>query len=583
MPDVVIFGLPADLRVVPPAPASPEDPDRDRKRQAWKDWRDRIVAYRQLRRLECENDPEEQDIEIGKCRASTAYFLTVWGHLFEPRKRKRSAGYGGEFILFAKQVELLDAMQECLTTQDEGPLSDLVVPKSRDVGASWCMCGQAVKEWLFDDNIQIRLISYKEELVESKKSGSLFWKIDFLIDHLPQWMKPRIDNVHLILTNLDNGNIIGGEATTKRSGRGDRATWIGYDEAAFFDEFAEVWIGSTAAADSRIAISSIAMDHGPDFYNLSMNDEYPVGDRPRRLAIDWWDHPLHDDLWLENERKRYRLNEAGFYREVLRNPFMGNESLVYPEAQGVVPSAEYQYNPMFPQYTVIDPGKADDFAVVFIQEDTGTGLIHILDSYSNSQKPADYYGTILSGVPQSGEWDYDSEALRIMAFTRDRMRATTFGDVAGWNEEAATMDSVYNRLANHKIYVIRDRLPDGECAASKRVARSFKGRREAMREIWPRIRCSNTPGARRWLEALRANRYKPGDRATQAEDRVPLHDWTSHLTSATEYFATHRKLGVLVAQAHLSKKERPNRLVMTRNRDTIARWEARQAQRNAAW
>ena len=76
----------------------------------------------------CAGNPVLQEIERIKCKRSTAYFLTVYGHLFEPRKRKRKSGLGGEFVLFERQVQLLEAMKACLERDDEGPKSDLVVP-----------------------------------------------------------------------------------------------------------------------------------------------------------------------------------------------------------------------------------------------------------------------------------------------------------------------------------------------------------------------------------------------------------------------------------------------------------------------
>jgi hypothetical protein len=574
-----IIGLPPELVEVPPAPSSPDDPDRVAKRQAWVDWRAKVVQYRDIRRVECEN-PEEWAYELGKCKTSTAYFLSIWGNLFEPRKRKRSAGYGGEFIPFAKQVEVLDAITECLAVEDGGPRSDLAVPKSRDVGASWIVCGEALKQWLFDEDIQIRLMSYKEELVESKKSGSLFWKIDYMLHRLPHWMVPKYNDVHLVLTNLENGNILGGEATTERSARGDRATWIIFDEAGLFPEFGEIWTGSTAAADTRVAVSSIHVDYGPDFFNLSMSDETVYKEQPVRLPIDWWDHPLHDEAWLEQEKLRYRLRPAGFYREVLRNPFTENETLVYPEAQAIVPRPEITYDHRAAQFTTMDPGKRDDFAVIFLQEDAATGFIHVLDSYSSSQKPADYYGSIMVGIPESGDWKYDDEALRIMAFTRNRMRATVYGDVAGWNQEAATMDSVYDRLVKYGIYVIRDRLKDEQVAQSKRVARSFRGRREAMHDIFPRLRFADTPGARRVLAALKMHRFKPGDQMQMTEDQAPIHDWTSHLTSAMEYYAVNRRLERMIIGIELSAPPKQSRANSNRRAaNSIARWERSQGVR----
>ena len=570
-----IPGLPAHLREVPPGPSDPDDPERHAKRERWNTWRDDIIAYRIQRAQECADNPDHQRIEDRKCAQSPAYWLTVWGVLYEPRRRKRIRGTDTPFVPFPKQVALLQFFQQCLDTPD-GPEVDGVVSKCRDVGASWIMCAFALWGWLYQDAWQVRLISRKKDLVESRSADSLFWKIDYLFHRLPEWMVPtksEYNDVDLHFTNMLNGNEISGESTTKKAVRGGRATWVGYDEAAFIEDFKHVWSGAQAVADSRFAVSTESLEAGIDFWNLSQNEKVP--EQPRRMVIDWWDNPTLDDQWLDKTRARYLSShdEAGFYREVLRNPFHGSDNYVYPEARNIVLSSDFGYNPQLPQYTSIDPGFRDDCAIVFLQTDPFTGLVHIIDSYSNSGKPADYYGSIITGLPESGEWSYDAEAMRVMEWTRDRQRATTYGDMYGFNNLGATHDSFYSRLAKYNIFVVRDRLKDGRIAQSTRNARTPRGRREALREIFPRLRFANTPGAARVLEALEMHRYKESDRAVQAEEKTPLHDWTSHLVSALEFFAVNKVLERQIVDFELAKLPTLSKINHRRQRDTVARWE----------
>jgi hypothetical protein len=379
----------------------------------------------------------------------------------------------------------------------------------------------------------------------------------------------------LHFTNLLNGNEISGEATTSKAVRGGRATWVGYDEAAFIEDFLHTWSAAQAVADSRFAISTESSQQGLDFWNLSQNTKIP--EPPARFAIDWWDNPTLDDGWLEKTKSRYMSSHdlAGFKREVLRDPWGDTETIVYPQARGISLSLDYAYNPSLPQYTTIDPGVRDDCAIVFLQTDPFTGLIHVIDSYSSSGKPADYYGSILSGKAESGEWEYDEEAWRVLNWCETRPRATVYGDVAGWNQEAATMESFFSRLHKYGIYPIRDRDLSGAVIQSKRAARSHRGRREALQDLLPRIRFNNNPGAARVLEALEMHRYKESDRAVQAEERKPLHDWTSHLVSALEYFAVNkvaeREIS-LHGLAQLPKLGSVNHR-RERNRDTLSRYE----------
>lgn len=580
----IIPGLPVEFQEVPPAPASPTDPEREAKRAAFDTWKyQKVLPFRLSILEECAKNPAMRQVELIKCKRSTAYFLTVYGYLFEPRARKRKSGMGGEFVLFERQVQLLEAMRDCLEAEEEGPKADLVVPKSRDVGASWCMCGEALKEWLFDEDVKIGLMSYKEELVDSKSPDSLFWKIDYMFDRLPDWMKPAkkdVVRIQLHMTNKTNGNVITGQSTTKRSSRATRSTWLGMDEADWFDEFADVWAASVAAADTRIAVSSVGGNNGPTFYRLALSDELPVADRPRRLDIRYWHHPQHDDDWVENEKKKYP-NLAKFKTEVLMDPFGDDSRFVYPQARTKSMSTDVGYNRLWPQYTAIDPGFSDDCGIVFIQEDPANGWVDILDSYSNARKVADFYGSILSGQPESGrDWEYDPDALRLMPWmeVRHAHGVTFYGDMYGFTQDGATADSFYSRLNKYNIHVRRDRQPDGTIAQRRKEARTFNGRHDALRELMPRLRFANTPGAMFVLEALRQHQYADyGDRPVATEQRKPLHDWTSHVVSALEYYAVNRVLEAKRHDIYLNRPPKPSRLNQVRRRDNYERWQERQA------
>lgn len=574
--------MPLEFQTVPPAPASPDDPERDAKRAAFLRWKnEQVIPYRASMLAACAGNPVLQEIERIKCKRSTAYFLTVYGHLFEPRKRKRKSGLGGEFVLFERQVQLLEAMKACLERDDEGPKSDLVVPKSRDVGASWCMCGEALKEWLFDDDVKVGLMSYKEELVDSKSPDALFWKIDYMLERLPDWMKPpkkSIRRIHLSLTNGLNGNVISGQSTTKRSSRATRSSWLGMDEADWFDEFPEIWAASVAAADTRIAVSSVGGNNGPTFYRLSLSDELPPAEQPMRLDIRWWHHPLHDDAWFENEKTRYP-NTAKFKTEVLMDPFGDESRFVYPQARHKSMSVDVAYNRLWPQYTAIDPGFSDDCGIVFLQEDPVNGWVDVLDAYVNARKPADYYGSILAGTPESGrDWEYDTDALRLMPWLQVRHAhgVTFYGDMYGFNKEGATADSFYSRLTKYNIYVRRDRLKDGTLAQRRLEARTFPGRHQAVWEVMPRLRFANTPGALFVLEALRQHQYADhGDRPMASEQRKPLHDWTSHVVSAVEHYAVNRSMERRIHDTYLARPVKPSRLKQVKRLDNYERWHAR--------
>jgi hypothetical protein len=540
MDETVITGLPDKLRVVPPSPSGPDDPQRHVARKRVMDWRSGVLAYGEARRAVCMVDPAQQAIELEKCRNDRAYFLAIWCVLYEPRRRKAGAKEP-RFIPFEKQVQMSRLLDDCLDGE-EGPLQDAAISKCRAVGATWVFSAYAVHDWLFVPGSSIGVLSRNEYYVDSKAMKSVFAKIRFLIRHLPTWMLPKQYDINkLLLLNHDNGNEIWGESTTTNSARGSRATWILVDEAAFIKGFGHVWAGTANAADTRIALSTESFDEGPDFRDL-WKGKNGATDTPRVMEVDWWDNPFFDDKWYTDMKSRMANTPNEFAIEVERNPYAGSEVFIYPEAREARPHSDYRYQDGLPLIASLDPGKRDDFAVLLLQDDPVNGTVNVVDGYSISGRPADYFGTLLTGTPDPhtfyGDFGYDGEALRIMDFLNGKKLSEVYGDVAGRTEEGRLMQSTYDVLAEYGIEVIFDRTAENEVAQSKRRLRGHKGRHEATHALWPRLRFADTPGAIRALDAI--SKYRYGRQSGGSENPTPQHDEHSHFATALEYYAVNR-------------------------------------------
>ena len=73
-----------------------------------------------------------------------------------------------------------DAFRELISSIQEG--RDVLIDKSRDMGASWICITTAVWQWLFRPGSQILLTSRVEDLVDrTGDPDTLFWKIDYII------------------------------------------------------------------------------------------------------------------------------------------------------------------------------------------------------------------------------------------------------------------------------------------------------------------------------------------------------------------------------------------------------------------
>lgn len=532
---VLIPELPEHLVEIPPAASSPDDPTGDEKRAAWYAWRQEIARLRLETAFACEHSPEIQEIERELCRRNPVYFLTMWGWLYEPRAEEP----GDDeipFIPFARQAELIYEFEA--TLQSKGAEADLIVSKSRDMGASWAMCGYALWGWLFKRPWQVRLMSRKGDLVDARSPDSLFWKIDWIRDRLPGWMLPpqfseKEDRGKMKLINSENSNQIGGESTTTEGLRAGRATWTGFDELAFADGNEESWDSTANSTYHRIGVSSESNKKGPGWQNIKKGINRPKP--PRVFVMNWWDHPDHTHEWFVDMRER--MDAESFAQEVLRDPTAGGSSLVYPAAQQkLVQPRSYQAG--LPTYVGIDPGFSDETVIGWFQDNPITGEFVVLDGYFNKRMIADYYGTILNGRQEQGPWQYDERALELIQWVNGcQMHPQYFGDTYGDQVNGATMDSFYDRLRKRGIHVNVDRLPSGQISAYQDQARTHAGRRAALRELIPRMVFANTPGAQMMLRALQENQFKDDDRPVMFEAKVPLHDWTSHWVTCMEFVA----------------------------------------------
>jgi hypothetical protein len=291
---------------------------------------------------------------------------------------------------------------------------------------------------------------------------------------------------------------------------------------------------------------------------LRTGDNLDADQRPAVLELDYFLHPEHDEDWYQNQKARLAAKPGAFEREVLRDPKAGDTTFVYPSATDKQTVA-CEYVPGAPLYVGIDPGHADETAIVWMQQQPD-GRMKVLEAYQAKGKTASFWGTILRGTPHLrvptwepdavgvpvGEtptesdpdtWTYTEREYELMAWVKTLPKPTFYGDTSGNNTLGASKDTVYSRLNRFGIVVNADRDRNGKAQAWRMQARTFKGRQEALKELLPRLDFNNTWGGRLALTAVQNYRWTPQDKPRVSEPRAPLHDATSHLCSAIEYVA----------------------------------------------
>jgi hypothetical protein len=164
--------------------------------------------------------------------------------------------------------------------------NDVGCKKSRDEGASFICCMVFLHQWLFERGSTFMIVSRTEEYVDKPGNPkSLFWKLDFMLSKLPEWMKPvGYERTHMHIYNPEMETTIDGESTTGDVGRGGRTTAMLLDEFAAVKTGYEVMRATRDNTRCRIFNSTYKGASGA-FVDL-MNMESVL-----KVELPWWGNP----------------------------------------------------------------------------------------------------------------------------------------------------------------------------------------------------------------------------------------------------------------------------------------------------
>jgi len=196
--------------------------------------------YRIAQKSKGYESPESAAALIGMCRKDPLFFINTFcwtsNPMWHPNYPER------EFITYPFQEHAIERMASSLAragrTEHIGK-TDLVWLKSRGMGASWIALLFMLWRCMFFRSQSFLLVSRTAALVDKPKDpNALMPKLDFVIERLPGWLRPRLrinDRVEMKMYFPQTDSIINGQSTTGDLARGGRPTAIMLDEFGFFD------------------------------------------------------------------------------------------------------------------------------------------------------------------------------------------------------------------------------------------------------------------------------------------------------------------------------------------------------------
>ncbi len=189
------------------------------------------------------------------------------------------------FITWEIQDRLITEIMACIK---EG--RDLIIDKSRQMGASWIVLACLHHLWLFRPDSKILELSRTESYVDDAGNmKALFQKHDYINKWLPAWMCPPKClpggkyRRRMHLDNVLNGGAINGEATTKNAARGDTRTVILLDEFCVVENGPAMRKATDDVAACRI-INGTA--HAGSEYSRWVTEK-----TTKVFTMPWWEHP----------------------------------------------------------------------------------------------------------------------------------------------------------------------------------------------------------------------------------------------------------------------------------------------------
>lgn len=231
---------------------------------------------------------------------------------FQPRPEIKPSGVL-PFITWPWQDEKIIELSKLMISEGK-----VQAKKSREVGGTWIILGCGVNLWLFRPRTQGLLVSRKEELVDKKGSPDcLFWKWDYLIQNLPEWVIPSFERTERHSKNLWNDSVTNGEATVENVGRGGRLNW------AFFDEFPAVKHADAASIERAISdTASCKIYLGTSEYRSHPFSKMGTQPGVIKMAFGWWLHPFKaKGLYWSPDINEIIICDIDYYRKLAPNIF----------------------------------------------------------------------------------------------------------------------------------------------------------------------------------------------------------------------------------------------------------------------
>lgn len=456
-----------------------------------------------------------------KAKEDPVYFFETFLYTFDPKHEP----FHLRFIPFPFQKRLI---RDIISAIQNG--EDIFIEKTREMGATYTVLGCLIWLWLWTPASNFLLGSRKEDAVDNRRGGltgnkeeSLFGKIDYMMQRLPTFILPDGYNPdkhfnYMSLVNIENGNVISGESSNPNFSRGGRQRAIVLDEFAFWDNDNSVWGATADTTNCRIVLTTPGV-RPSKAKRLRYGKD---GEKIKIITLMYNLDPRKGKKWLEEQRKRRSVED--FNREIMVNWELSITGRVYPEIE----NAAYGDFPFIENAVLYCSGDygLDGTAFLFWQINPANGKPRLIDGYVNEGKIIQFY-LPLFGKPIDSKFQYTDDDLKAVSQISAYPKAIHFGDADVKKKSFIKSSSTLLELQKAGIFV--QSISKNDFLTRRDITKSWLARG---------IEVNANSRTDYIFECWKMYRYPQREENSQATTPIikPIHDFTSHPSTAMEYF-----------------------------------------------
>lgn len=298
-----------------------------------------MKAWRQQQLHKFELDPTLIDDAKEYYKYHTEDFINDWCDTYDPRRIAEGLPAKIPFILFTRQAELIQFLEECVKADAAG-----LIEKCRDMGATWLCCAFSDHLFLFWEGSAIGWGSRKQEYVDRiGDPSSIFEKMRMILRGLPEVFLPKgfsfENHSHFMrLVNPENGSTIIGEIGDD-IGRGGRTSLFFKDESAHYARPEKIEAALSENTRCPIDISSVNSPNNVFYRKREAGVDWAPGQEMVKnttnvFVMDWSDHPEKTKEWHAARKAQFIADglEHVFAQEIERNYFAAVQgTMIDPE------------------------------------------------------------------------------------------------------------------------------------------------------------------------------------------------------------------------------------------------------------